>query len=229
MPSHDDHPTSTHRRVSIRPPQALWFGALAFALIAVPLAWRFGLAIDRQRAAIREVNADGCVYGDYPGPVWLRSLLDRWEFVGLANVETVVFTSTEPPEAVFESIGDLESIDELIMSIGTSDRAVRHLCRLRKLHTLIVPYSEITNEGLSHLPALKSLEHLKLGAVDVTDDGLQHLARLTNLKYAELWLPNVSEAGVRQLKAAFPAAELHVNDMAFHAGGFLSPMSRRLK
>src|SRR5215813_9940598 len=69
-------PPEPHR-FSVRLPRPLWIGLAAVVLIVGGVALRFGLQIDRQQTAIREIERlGGDIEAEPGGPDWLREWLD---------------------------------------------------------------------------------------------------------------------------------------------------------
>jgi hypothetical protein len=78
------------------------------------------------------------------------------------------------------------------------------IAKLKKLRSLSVSATHISDAGMKEICTLPELEYLNIGDTDITDAGLAELKKLTKLKVLVTWKPVVSEERRRELKAANP-------------------------
>jgi len=80
----------------------------------------------------------------------------------------------------------------------------------RRLRSLVLSGTQITDEGLEALRSLQSLRWLYLLRTRITDEGLPHLKTLASLR--SLWLGEtaVTPAGVKQLAKCLPKCLIHI-------------------
>jgi internalin A len=88
--------------------------------------------------------------------------------------------------------------------IALTDAALAHVKGLKRLQTLHLSYSDVSDEGLKQLQELSELQSLSLAGTRVTDAGLKHLERLKKLQSLSVMDTKVAAAGVRALRAALP-------------------------
>ena len=75
---------------------------------------------------------------------------------------------------------------------------------LRRLESLWLGRTEITDAGLRHLKGLPALHYLNLNHTDITDAGLEHLEALTCLRCLVVGNTHVTDEGVKKLQEALP-------------------------
>lgn len=93
----------------------------------------------------------------------------------------------------------LESLD-ISYNPGISDAGLKHLLPLKKLASLGLHHTSITNDGLPWLTALPNLKHLNLSATAVSDAGLEALKPIKSLR--DLVVPNVvTDAAIERFRA----------------------------
>lgn len=84
------------------------------------------------------------------------------------------------------------------------DEGCRRLSDLKRLTSVNVRDSNLSDAALAHFQGLKSLETIYLDNTNVTDAGLAHLGKLPRLNYVSLSGTKVTRAGVKKLKQAQP-------------------------
>ena len=96
---------------------------------------------------------------------------------------------------------------------------MKDLANLKKLKTLNLHDTGVSDAGLVHFKDFKSLEHINVRETQVTDAGLHHFKDCKNLK--QLWLNNtkVTNAGIDELKKALPQCKIEWD------GGVIEPAS----
>ena len=79
------------------------------------------------------------------------------------------------------------------------DAQMSDLRGLPELHTLQLPFDNVTDGGMQYLEGLPRLRSLVLLSIHVTDTGLQHLTSLNQLQW--LWLDNtqLTDAGLAHI------------------------------
>src|ERR1700722_7637913 len=79
-------------------------------------------------------------------------------------------------------------------------KLAKELATLKKLRTLDLSHTEVTDAGLKELSPLKQLRTLKLSG-SITDTGLKALAALPQLQTLDLHSTDVTDAGLKHLAA----------------------------
>ena len=134
-----------------------------------------------------------------PGKKWLEDPDARravTHFLAAARTETAE-----------EAAGKSQTQDEII------NNAIRESLKLkadapitdehrRRIDSIHLSFSSVTDAGLAHLAGLTSLTQLYLADTQVTDAGLSHLAGLTSLTKLYLARTQVTDAGVAKLREA---------------------------
>lgn len=92
---------------------------------------------------------------------------------------------------------DAESID--FRYIDLSDEAMQHVAKLRRLKTLNIPYTQVSDDGLRYITNLP-IEHLNLLETSVTDRGMKYIGQMRELRQLCLLSTHVSDAGLNELK-----------------------------
>ena len=102
----------------------------------------------------------------------------------------------------------------LNFSVGLDDAGLTHLPSLKRLRSLELNGSDLTDQGVcDHLAALENLERLKIFRCELlTDAALEHIAKLTKLVELDLrGCENVGDvAGLRFLGGMKNLAKLHI-------------------
>ena len=83
-------------------------------------------------------------------------------------------------------------------SAENSDLA--YLKDIKRLRSLNLGDTQVTDAGLAHLKDLKGLKALKLYRTQVTDAGIVHLKEINGLQELGLWRTQVTDAGLAHLK-----------------------------
>jgi internalin A len=137
-------------------------------------------------------------------PRWLVHTLgiDFFGHVALVNISL-----PDDPDEVFTHIGQLEGLEDLLLSGSPpSDAALVHLNGLHRLRNLEINWTQhpnnarITDAGLSQIAKLINLEQLSLAYTQITDAGLAQLERLKRLEGLSLEGTQVTDAGLVHLK-----------------------------
>jgi hypothetical protein len=83
---------------------------------------------------------------------------------------------------------------------------IRHL--LKKLTSLNLSCTNVTDAGLKHLAPLQNLSTLILTDTRITDKGLSELGALKNLSVLILHSTDVSDGGIRALRKQLPKCQV---------------------
>ncbi len=100
----------------------------------------------------------------------------------------------EPYARLWRRVGSVELNDSSV-----TDADLAHLAGLTNLQVLYLDNTQVTDAGLAHLTGLTNLQVLDLDNTQVTDAGLAHLAGLTNLKGLGLSNTQVTDTGLAHL------------------------------
>ena len=78
-------------------------------------------------------------------------------------------------EAVDLSLHNWSAVERRGTVLPVDDDAISMIYKFRKLRSLNLRDTQITDEGLQHIKALKRLEWLDIRGTQITNDGLQKL------------------------------------------------------
>ena len=96
--------------------------------------------------------------------------------------------------------------------IADLDRRLAHLYSLGRLEMLLIPFGELSEEGIQRVARLKSLREVNLHSTSVTDGGLRALAsmpRLESLAFREA----MDEHSLTQLGGLHNLRYLHIGEL----------------
>ena len=82
---------------------------------------------------------------------------------------------------------------------------------LKKVTSLSLVRTQITDAGLKEVAKLQKLQRLYLANTKITDAGLKEVAKLQKLKSLYVGNTQITEAGVAELKKALPNCSIHSN------------------
>ncbi len=111
-----------------------------------------------------------------PGPAWVRGLLGENFF-------------SEVVGAQFEGVQDAERADAGLACIG----------EFRKLETLTLHGTRVSDRGACNLSRLTDLRLLNLEKTGLTDNGAACLRDMTKLEKLDLWMTSIGDAGLCNL------------------------------
>jgi hypothetical protein len=77
---------------------------------------------------------------------------------------------------------------------SVSDRGLKNLATLKRLHRLMLAGVRTIGPGFSHLERLTALQELDLTTTSVTDEALVHIAKMSGLERLALCNSDVSDA-----------------------------------
>jgi hypothetical protein len=87
-------------------------------------------------------------------------------------------------------------------------RRSAHLAPLKKLSSLNLSGTPVTNDGLKHLAVLEALSRLDLHETKVTDAGLKQLAGFKGLTFLNLQGAKVTREAAAELRRALPRCRI---------------------
>lgn len=96
----------------------------------------------------------------------------------------------------------------VLCGTGVTDAGLVHLQDLGQLECLNLQGSKVTDAGLEHLQKLTTLRFLYLDRTAVTDAGLVHLHGLADLRRVSVTETGITDRGVEQLEQALPNCEV---------------------
>ncbi|WP_406699508.1 hypothetical protein V5E97_11650 [Singulisphaera sp. Ch08] len=114
---------------------------------------------------------------------WLKWVVDR---IGIDYFGNVVYA-----RLVERRTSDRSKTDDALMA---------HIGRLRRLRTLRLDNTQVTEDGLIHLKGLTGLDSLSLAYTRIDDRGLVHLKGLTSLDSLSLAHTRIDDRGLTHLK-----------------------------
>jgi hypothetical protein len=91
---------------------------------------------------------------------------------------------------------------------SADDETMVHVGRLRRLKSLRLSGTEITDAGLAHVAGLTRLRSLQLANMRIGDAGLVHLEGLTSLRSLNLVGSPVTDGSVLALERALPGVRI---------------------
>jgi len=80
---------------------------------------------------------------------------------------------------------------------------------LKRVTSLDLEDSKITDAGLKEVAKLQKLEYLALRATKITDAGHKEVAKLEKLRNLSLYSTKVTRAGVAELSKALPKCKIY--------------------
>jgi hypothetical protein len=165
---------------------------------------------------VRQIEQNGgLVTFRYSGPVWLRRLFGR--VYPFKTVDTVLLGGASDADLLeAAAFPDLEVL--MLNGRKVNGPGLIHLQRLKKLESLDLTKSNITDQDMQYVGALNSLKKLGLSRTDLTDRGLAHLKTLTRLRELDLEGTKVTDEGLHQL-AGLPLKELRLRKTAITSDG----------
>ncbi len=102
----------------------------------------------------------------------------------------------------YEPLGRMHNLTHLQILCGLADdTTAARVAKLKRLDSLILDESMLSDRGLQSLSKLKTLERLTVSGV-FTDDGIQQLSALPRLRFLELNSDHVTDAGLWKLRKA---------------------------
>jgi ankyrin repeat protein len=135
-----------------------------------------------------------------PPPNWLAKVLGEPFFQRVTAV--VIGNARELPEDA-SVLGELKHLQTF--EIGTrggyefTDAHAGGLAPLRRLETVSLAYTQVSDEGLLHLSLENPLRSVKLNRTLVGDEGLAHLARCRTIEELDLSETLISDEGMKHL------------------------------
>jgi hypothetical protein len=96
----------------------------------------------------------------------------------------------------------LESLN--LNNTQITDLALKHVGDVTSLRSLYLDETNVTNEGLAHLIRLRQLETLYLRDTRISDDGLEYLEQLADLQELDIEDTSVTDKGVARLQQKLP-------------------------
>jgi hypothetical protein len=172
------------------------------AIVAVACGW-LGSKIEQRRrqrdalATLAKLGDNALAAYDFQlngstegprGPAWLRSLLGENFFSEVVGAQVQLVQDAERADAGLACIGEF-----------------------RKLETLTLLGTRVSERGAANLSRLTSLRLLGLGKTGLTDNLAACLRDMTKLEELDLWRTNVSDAGLLNLKDMHELNELSLN------------------
>ena len=143
---------------------------------------------------------------------WLGKRLDetRREQAVVAKIQKVggfvVYHEMKGPDWLTRHFRKVQTVN--LADTRVTDAEMGHLAELTGLEALDLQLTRVTDAGLVHLRGLISLDELYLFRTHVTDAGLVHLKALTNLEKLTVHDTPVTPEGVERLQQALPNCEI---------------------
>ncbi len=242
--------------IALITPRRRWTQFSLATMLAVVTVLCVGLSLivapaERQRRAVAAIRAagglcqydyefdadgEGDLWGEPPGPAWLRESLG---IDHLANVVGVYFLGASSTPAVkydlkclpslpklkrlhiddypdhpldeeeTEAFSSLTDLHELSLERGT-DSLLEAAAGLPNLEVLRIVF--VSRDGLRHVGRMSKLLRLSLIAIDDGDAGLAHLARLHRLAELRLVGDEFTDAGLVYLHGLPELRYLHITE-----------------
>jgi len=102
---------------------------------------------------------------------------------------------------IFTALIQMKKLNTLSMSYTKiSDAGALKLSKMPCLLSLKFNFcSNLTDVGISYLASLKPLRTLSIGSKHITNAAIEHITKLANLETLELWETSMNEEGVQNL------------------------------
>lgn len=170
-------------------------------------------------------------------------------FRGNASIKSLILLHVTPTNEEMATIGTLTELRQLHLLVGykrpshMDDRGIASLDSLKKLRSLILDDSGISDKSTPHIAAHQRLQLLGLLNAGITDEGartltgltelrtlnlqgsritdrtLAELSGLTQLKYLELSGTDISDEGLQHLRTLVDLESLEVRETKIHGPG----------
>jgi hypothetical protein len=185
----------------------------------------FGLIANhahRRKSALTLIRANGgrIRFGPETDPNWYEKLLRQ--FFGAETYQPVrtinMLTgprSGEKKQLPDNFLGQLSSLPE-IASLGLENTVIaesdwRNIAKFRKLESLLLGRSNITDEGVKYLSQLPELDELSMGDTKgITDAAIPFISKLPKLTNLKLGSTNITDQGLRALS---PVSKLDILEL----------------
>ena len=200
----------------------LWWLLVLTAITAVLLnCW---LITQRKAEAIAGVfELGGSVFSthemDERGRLTGALRNDQWFYrtFGTFRVRAVLLNGCDFRDVDVARLFALAETERLCLG-GTDmgDAGLRQLAdsgRFRRLKTLSLCYTRVTDAGLSSLDGFPRLENLLLDGTRITEDGVMKAARLTHLRYLSVSDEFITAECIKRAEASNPALTIAVNEI----------------
>jgi hypothetical protein len=128
----------------------------------------------------------------------------RWSFHLFNSVVEVFLEGDSRINDVCQDLARLPSLRRVIVLGPLSDDGLTQLMTLRRLDTLYLSRTRITNAGVLRLSQMRGLQYVCLGTIPVKDSGLHELSKLENLGTLAISLKDVSSQGLHEFRRALP-------------------------
>lgn len=123
--------------------------------------------------------------------------------------------SFEVSDAMIPQIGDIESIETLILDRGVvTDESIKTIAKLPTLQHLRLRLSPIHDEGLRMLSQMESLWYLNLPHAQCTAEGVAALAGAPRLRQLRLGSPNLGNEVAREIATITSLRGIHLIGIA---------------
>lgn len=238
-------PTLMLSRMPAPPLKRTWFRfslrtflvfVAASAAVSGWFSWKYREGL-RQRAAVAAIQrSGGLVHYDHESwthhaekrcPKWLHSQLGEDFFVrakfacvtngkagpaafadlpGLTKIRGYGRTFDDESLAALRGHRRLESVS--LRGTKVTDAGLAHLATMPRLQEVDLSYTKVTDAGISRLAACRGLQSLDLSETPITDAGLEPLATLPDLRKLQISLRTITLAGAKKLQQALPNCEI---------------------
>jgi hypothetical protein len=177
----------------------------------------------KRKSAIALIRTNGGTirFGPETNPNWYEKLLrqffgaETYQPVRSINMLTGRRIEREKKKLPDDFLARLSALPEIV-SLGLENTVIsesdwRNIPKFRKLESVLLGHSNITDDGVKHLSQLAELDTLSMGsAKEITDSAISyisHLPKLTNLK---LGSTNITDQGLRSLS---PISQLQILEL----------------
>jgi len=134
------------------------------------------------------------MYGEFSGPA--MHSLERLQKLKYLKLFEVPF----PRESV-ALLAKLPQLEGVYWSVPMLPEDLALLGSMTTLHSLTLPGTKLTGEGLKHLTQLKELERLEADMTLLRDEDLAYFTELPRLRYLDLHNSQVTAEGVAKFRA----------------------------
>jgi hypothetical protein len=196
--------------MKLRTPQPLFLSLLTLALVTAGVGVRFGIPAYQKWSALKQLRQYADIGGTRRvGPEWPRGFVGPNCLDALDEYERIWFSQNPErfgrvhPSLAIGGWGRPSPPPRIV-----NDAVLACISNLPNLKEVDLRYTEISDVGMEHVCCLKKLESLAIDGTDVSDTSIPRLRRLPNLRELSLRGTRVSKAGVEELERAIPGLKV---------------------
>jgi len=194
------------------------------AVIGAWLAVEVNRAQRQERAVVRIRQAGGNIFYDYEdgeasSPVWLRRVVGNGLGARVNRVDALLLGLADSDMDDLSSLVDVRELWLWGNPISDDGVARLRLTSFRRLESLNLADTRVTDKGLSCLPEIPNLSFLALSGTQVSDEGIATVARCRKLTTLHLADTEVTDSGIMALRVLTNLREVNLLNTRVTDGG----------